>query len=112
MIINVDLLVESSLTFSLVLVSFKLLLARLFISFSVELLLSREEIEEIEGDGNDNLLVLLLLLLLESSIIEESVGFVILFSGVILELALFSSRLFVVELFITSVSGIVLIRLF
>ena len=111
MIINVDLLVESSLTFSLVLVSFKLLLARLFISFSVELLLSREEIEEIEGDGNDNLLVLLLLLL-ESSIIEESVGFVILFSGVILELALFSSRLFVVELFITSVSGIVLIRLF
>ena len=81
----------------------------------MELLLSREEIEEIEGDGNDNLLVLLLLLLLlllESSIIEESVGFVILFSGVILELALFSSRLFVVELFITSVSGIVLIRLF
>ena len=77
----------------------------------MELLLSREEIEEIEGDGNDNLLVLLLLLL-ESSIIEESVGFVILFSGVILELALFSSRLFVVELFITSVSGIVLIRLF
>ena len=75
------------------------------------MLLSREEIEEIEGDGNDNLLVLLLLLL-ESSIIEESVGFVILFSGVILELMLFSSRLFVVELFITSVSGIVLIRLF
>ena len=62
----------------------------------MELLLSREEIEEIEGDGNDNLLVLLLLLL-ESSIIEESVGFVILFSGVILELALFSSRLFVVN---------------